>query len=74
MTVTICDRCGDVTVDRGLCRCATPHEPIAVRRRHREAVARASSTAGREGPQVDGVACRSGVIEDGEGEVSPVPA
>ncbi len=37
----VCERCGDVLVDEVGCRCATPYDPVAVRRRHREAVARA---------------------------------
>lgn len=34
----LCDRCGDVLLDHGTCRCATPYDPATVRRRHRDAV------------------------------------
>jgi len=44
--VVICDRCGDVNVDDAPCRCRTPYEQTEVRRRHRDAVARAR--AGRD--------------------------
>lgn len=44
MTVRICDRCGDVTFTDDPCRCATPCDPVDVRRRHREAVRRAQRT------------------------------
>ena len=43
MTVHLCDRCGDVTVDTEPCRCATPYNPVEVRRRHRDAVTRAQA-------------------------------
>lgn len=45
MTVQICDRCGDVTANTERCRCATPYDPVEVRRRHRDAVARAETTS-----------------------------
>lgn len=41
MSVAICDRCGDVTVDDDRCRCLRPYDPVDVRRRHRSAVTRA---------------------------------
>jgi hypothetical protein len=42
MRVWICDRCGDVLLEDPVgCRCDTPYDPVAVRRRHREAVLRA---------------------------------
>lgn len=41
MSVLICDRCGDVVVEPDTCRCATPFDPVEVRRRHRQAVLRA---------------------------------
>lgn len=41
MSVAICDRCGDVTVDDDRCRCSQPYDPVDVRRRHRSAVERA---------------------------------
>jgi hypothetical protein len=41
VTIVMCDRCGDVTVGEERCRCATPYDEAAVRRRHRDAVARA---------------------------------
>ena len=45
VTVAICDRCGDVIVGDAACRCRTPYDEPAVRRRHRDAVARARATA-----------------------------
>lgn len=44
MNVAICDRCGDVTVTPDPCRCATAHDAVEARRRHRAAVARARTT------------------------------
>jgi WhiB family redox-sensing transcriptional regulator len=44
ITVRICDRCGDVTVDPDPCRCTTTHTSIEVHRRHLDAVARARAT------------------------------
>ena len=44
MTISICDRCGDVTVEPELCRCRTPYDPVAVRRRHHQAILRAEET------------------------------
>jgi hypothetical protein len=41
VNVPICIRCAAVTIDGNPCRCSTPHDPIGVRRRHREAVTRA---------------------------------
>ena len=39
--VVMCDRCGEVTVGDEKCRCSTPYDEAAVRRRHRDAIARA---------------------------------
>jgi len=47
MTIRICDRCGDITVDSDRCVCATPYDPVEVRRRHHAAVEAARSTAHR---------------------------
>ena len=44
MAVWVCDRCGDVGSDPDVCRCRTPYDPVAVRRRFRQAVARARQT------------------------------
>lgn len=41
MSITICDRCGDIAVDPEPCRCATPCDLFEVHRRYRLAVARA---------------------------------
>jgi hypothetical protein len=43
--VAICDRCGDVSVGDAVCRCRTPYDEPAVRRRHQIAVARARARA-----------------------------
>ena len=43
MTVSICDRCGLITVDSELCTCATSHDPLAARRRYQAAVKAAKS-------------------------------
>ena len=45
VTVAICARCGDVVVGDAGCRCTTPYDEPAFRRRHRDAVARARTTA-----------------------------
>ena len=45
VTVAICARCGDVVVGDAGCRCTTPYDEPAFRRRHRDAVARARATA-----------------------------
>ena len=45
MTIRICDRCGDITVDSDRCLCATPYDPVEVRRRHHAAVEAARNTA-----------------------------
>jgi hypothetical protein len=47
MTINICDRCGDITVDSDRCTCATPYDPAEVRRRHRAAVEAARVTDDR---------------------------
>ena len=47
MTISICDRCGDITVDSDRCTCATPYDPVEVRRRHHAAVEAARTTADR---------------------------
>lgn len=44
MSVQICDRCGDVTVDNDPCRCRTPFDLVQVHRRHRTAVTAARRT------------------------------
>lgn len=44
MAVWICDRCGDIGTDPDVCRCRTSFDPVAVRRRLRQAVARARQT------------------------------
>lgn len=44
MTVSLCDRCGDVTVAPAVCRCHTPYNAVEVRRRLRDAVRRAGET------------------------------
>jgi hypothetical protein len=50
IAVSICDRCGDVCVGGTPCRCRTPYDETEVRRRHRDAVARArKSTTQRRG-------------------------
>jgi hypothetical protein len=38
VTVRICDRCGDVTINTESCTCATPYDPAEPGRRHRAAV------------------------------------
>jgi hypothetical protein len=38
MTVRICDRCGDITINSESCTCATPYESAEPGRRHRAAV------------------------------------
>ena len=43
--VSICDRCGDICIDAAPCRCRTPYDQTEVRRRHRDAVARAQASA-----------------------------
>lgn len=40
----LCERCGDAILPQAPCRCATPYDPVAVRRRHRDAVRLARST------------------------------
>jgi len=45
MTISICDRCGDVTVEPEVCCCRTVYDPVAVRSRHRQAVLRAEETS-----------------------------
>jgi hypothetical protein len=45
MTVRICDRCGDITVDSESCTCATPYESAEPGRRHRAAVEAARITS-----------------------------
>jgi hypothetical protein len=50
MTVQICDRCGLFTVDSELCICATPHDPMAARRRHQAAVKAAKDATQRQLP------------------------
>ena len=47
MTIRICDRCGDVTVDSERCICATPYDPAEIGRRHQAAVEAARVTADR---------------------------
>jgi hypothetical protein len=44
VSVQLCDRCGDVTVDDDPCRCRTPFDLVQVHRRHRTAVAAARRT------------------------------
>lgn len=52
MSVRLCDRCGDVTVDDGPCRCHTPFDLVQVHRRHRDAVTAARRTdAARPAPE-----------------------
>lgn len=48
MSVHLCDRCGDVTLPGEGCTCTTPYNLGEVRRRHKDAVASARSTAKRE--------------------------
>ena len=48
MTVRVCDRCGEITVEGDRCLCATPFDPFQVRRRHRDAVARARTADAHE--------------------------
>ena len=45
MTVRICDRCGDITVDSESYTCATPYESAEPGRRHRAAVEAARITS-----------------------------
>lgn len=40
----LCERCNGVITDDIQCRCQQPHDPVATRRRHREAVQRARQT------------------------------
>ncbi len=37
----ICGRCGGVNLAELVCACRQPHDPVAARRRHRDAVNRA---------------------------------
>jgi len=46
MTVRICDRCGEITLDAEGCSCTTPHSLREVHRRHRAAVESARTTTG----------------------------
>lgn len=48
MTIRICDRCGDVTLQGERCTCSTPFSLTEVRRRHQAAVASARTSAERE--------------------------
>jgi hypothetical protein len=50
MTVRICDRCGDITVDSESCTCATPYESAEPGRRHRAAVEAARITSNHNVP------------------------
>jgi len=45
MTVRICDRCGDITINSESCTCATPYESAEPGRRHRAAVEAARITS-----------------------------
>ena len=47
VSVRLCDRCGDITLDGEGCTCTTPYNLSEVGRRHRAAVESARSTAGR---------------------------
>jgi hypothetical protein len=47
MTISICDRCGDITIDSDRCICATPYDPAEVQRRHHAAIEAARTTTGR---------------------------
>lgn len=40
----ICDRCGRFSSAEVACTCRQPHDPVAVRRRHKEALRRARHT------------------------------
>jgi len=40
----LCERCGETRMAEILCRCQQPHDPVAARRRLREAVRRARLT------------------------------
>jgi hypothetical protein len=48
MSVRICDRCGDVTLDGAGCTCTTPYSLSEVRRRYQAAVESARITASRD--------------------------
>ena len=50
MPVMICDRCGDVVVVPEPCRCATPYDPVEVRRRLRNALRRGAAEDRRRLP------------------------
>ena len=47
MSIRICDRCGDITIDSESCTCATPYDPVEAQRRHRAAVTAARTTPHR---------------------------
>lgn len=49
MSITLCDRCGDVTVGCERCRCATPHDPVSAYERLRAAIARGRERANDPG-------------------------
>jgi hypothetical protein len=51
MSIRVCDRCGDVTLDEEGCTCRTSYNAIEVRRRHQVAVATARTTTERARPQ-----------------------
>jgi hypothetical protein len=53
VTVRICDRCGDVTLDGEGCTCTTPYSLSEIRRRHRAAVESARITDSRDRARVE---------------------
>jgi hypothetical protein len=53
MSVRICDRCGDVTLDGERCTCTTPYSLSEVRRRYQVAVESARLTASRDRARVE---------------------
>jgi hypothetical protein len=53
VSVHICDRCGEVTIDGDGCTCTTPYSPSEVHQRHRTAVELARMTTGRDRAQVE---------------------
>jgi hypothetical protein len=52
MSIRICDRCGDITLDGEGCTCSTPFDAGAIRRRHLAALQSARSATGRRDPAV----------------------
>ena len=46
MSIRICDRCGDITLDGEGCTCSTPFDVGAIRRRHLAALQSARSATG----------------------------